>query len=156
MHLEAKRGRTNTHRSHRRGRYGAENGPSKVARHSQVTDGKLTCSLHRSSDVIFWLGDQIAKLKTCQISILAKIAKFNARQFFRYTVYVYFRKCVHSQLEIQHSQRSSRSLESDTPPCLRVVYKSYITDNDHKLLCTVPFSQCFSLQWFLLSVVLLK
>ena len=38
------------------------------------------------------------------------------------------------------------------PPCLRVVYKSYITDNDHKLLCTVPFLQCFSLQWFLLSV----
>jgi len=85
MHLEAKRKRTSTHRSRRRGRYGAENGQSKVARHSQLIDGKLPCCLHRSSDVIFWLGYRIAKLKTCQIekySILAEIAKFNAHQFF--------------------------------------------------------------------------
>jgi len=46
------------------GRYGAENSPSKVTKHfSLLLDGKLTCSLHLSGYVIFWLRDQIAKLK---------------------------------------------------------------------------------------------
>jgi len=44
-----------------------------------------TCSLCCSGDVLFWLRDRIVKFKTCQIQkygILAKITKFNARQFF--------------------------------------------------------------------------
>jgi len=86
MHLEAKQRRMNTHRSRKRGRYGTENGPSKVARHfSQLIDGKLPCSLRRSRDIIFWLRDRIAKLKTRQIKkydVLVEIVKFNARQIF--------------------------------------------------------------------------
>ena len=31
---------------------------------------------------LFWLRDRIAKLKPCQINVLAEIAKFNARQIF--------------------------------------------------------------------------
>ena len=68
------------------GRYGAENGPSKVTKHfSLLLDGKLTCTLRRSGYVIFWLRDRIAKFRTQQIikySVLAEIAKFNFHQIF--------------------------------------------------------------------------
>ena len=50
------------------GMCGDEKGPSKVDGHlSQLIDGKLTYILCGSGDIIFWLRDQIAKLKTCQI-----------------------------------------------------------------------------------------
>ena len=60
-------------------RYGAENGPFKVTKlFSLLLDGKLTCSLHHSGYVIFWLREQIAKFITCQIlnyGVFAEIAK---------------------------------------------------------------------------------
>ena len=66
------------------GRYSVENGPSKVARYfSQLIDCKLLCSLRHSGDIIFWLRDRITKLKLAKFlkyGVLAKIAKFNARQ----------------------------------------------------------------------------
>jgi len=72
------------------GRYGAENGSSKVTEHfSLLLDGKLTCSLHHSGYVIFLLRDRITKLKTCQIykyNVFTKIAKFDAFQISHYTV----------------------------------------------------------------------
>ena len=68
------------------GRYGGENSPYKVTKHfSLLLDGKLTCSLHHSGYVIFWLRDRIAKFKTHQIKkygVFAEITKFNACQFF--------------------------------------------------------------------------
>jgi len=66
-HFETKQSTYNEYTPEERakmGRYGAENSPSKVTKHfSLLLDGKLTCSLHLSGYVIFWLRDQIAKLK---------------------------------------------------------------------------------------------
>jgi len=60
------------------GRYGTENGLSKVAKHfSLLLDGKLTCSVCYSGYIIFWLRTELPNLK---IHILAEIAKFNAHQ----------------------------------------------------------------------------
>jgi len=72
------------------GKYGAENGLSKVDSHfSLLFDGKLPlrlpCSLHHSGYVIFRLRDRIIKFKTHQIkkySILAEITNFNVRRTF--------------------------------------------------------------------------
>ena len=72
------------------GRYGTENGLSKVDNHvSLLLDGKLPLrlphSLRCSGYIIFRLRDWIIKFKTRQIkkySILAKITNFNARRTF--------------------------------------------------------------------------
>ena len=79
------------------GRYGTENGPSKVARHSsQLIDGKA--AMQYIYVAVVWLRDRIAKLKTRQIKkcgILAEIAKFNAHQIFPTIQYaLYMQLCV--------------------------------------------------------------
>jgi len=82
-------------------RYSPENGLS------QLLDGKLPWGLCRRGYISFWLRDRIAEFKNTTL-----IAKFNARQVFRYNVNLVI--CwLHADHQTSHNP-NSRSLPQHT------------------------------------------